>query len=224
MTRKGARPGAVGAGARPEHIGQYRHPPGTREPDTTAENRHDTISNQSRPQPKSSRSVCARLGLEDRVADLGADMALAVSLAYGRASGPAMNVPLYGYLAGEAGTEPVLPGLLAAVASGGLHQTGAGLPFQQMMLATGAHPPSEDIPAILEAELELGTRCCVSHPSLKDGEIAICDLPIAIGASWIKVGCPRRGDRTAKYNRVLRLKNSLTQTPRSRGGLNSWAA
>src|SRR6266567_1580465 len=35
-TRKGDRPGAVGAGASPEHIGQYRHPPGTPEPDTPA--------------------------------------------------------------------------------------------------------------------------------------------------------------------------------------------
>ena len=30
---------------RPEHIGQHRHPPGPCEPDTTAENRHNTISN-----------------------------------------------------------------------------------------------------------------------------------------------------------------------------------
>jgi len=33
----------------PEHIGRHRHPPETREPDTTAESRHNTISNQPRP-------------------------------------------------------------------------------------------------------------------------------------------------------------------------------
>jgi hypothetical protein len=32
-----------------EHIGQHRHPPGTRQPDTTAENRHNTIRKLSSP-------------------------------------------------------------------------------------------------------------------------------------------------------------------------------
>ena len=41
----------------PEHIGQHRHTPEIREPDTTAENRHNTISNQPRPSPESPRSV-----------------------------------------------------------------------------------------------------------------------------------------------------------------------
>jgi hypothetical protein len=54
-TRKGGRPGAVGADARPEHIGQHRHPPETRQPDTTVENRHNTISNKPQPAPESSR-------------------------------------------------------------------------------------------------------------------------------------------------------------------------
>lgn len=39
----------------PEHIAQHRHPPETCEPDTTAGNRHNTISNQPRPPPQSSR-------------------------------------------------------------------------------------------------------------------------------------------------------------------------
>jgi hypothetical protein len=42
---------------RPEHIGQRRHPPETCEPDTTAENRRNTISNQPRQRPESSRST-----------------------------------------------------------------------------------------------------------------------------------------------------------------------
>ena len=44
-------PGAVGAGAQPEHIGQHRHPSGTRGPDKTTEHRHGAISNQPRPPP-----------------------------------------------------------------------------------------------------------------------------------------------------------------------------
>ena len=46
---------------RPERIGQHRDLPGTCEPDTTAENRHNTISNQSRPHPESSRSRDGRI-------------------------------------------------------------------------------------------------------------------------------------------------------------------
>ena len=51
-TQERRNPGAVGTGATPEHIGQRHHPPGTSQPDKTAENRHDTISNQSRPAPE----------------------------------------------------------------------------------------------------------------------------------------------------------------------------
>jgi hypothetical protein len=41
--------------ARPEHIGRQRHPPETREPDTMAENWHNTISKQLGLHPESSR-------------------------------------------------------------------------------------------------------------------------------------------------------------------------
>jgi hypothetical protein len=42
---EGDHPGAAGAGARSGHTGRHHHPPGTYEPGTTAENRHNTISN-----------------------------------------------------------------------------------------------------------------------------------------------------------------------------------
>jgi hypothetical protein len=54
-TRKGGRPGPVGAGAAPGTPGSTASPPGTRGPDKTAENRHDTISNQPRATPESLR-------------------------------------------------------------------------------------------------------------------------------------------------------------------------
>ncbi len=55
-TRKGGRPGAVGAGASPEHIGQHRHLPETREPDTTNRKpaQQDQSPHQPRPHPESS--------------------------------------------------------------------------------------------------------------------------------------------------------------------------
>src|SRR5208337_4416633 len=63
-TRKGGSPARSEPGARPEHIGRHRHPPEIREPDKTAENWHNTISNQPRPPAESSRSVgrCRRAG------------------------------------------------------------------------------------------------------------------------------------------------------------------
>ena len=37
----------------------------------------------------------------------------------------------------------------------------------------------------------------------------MCDLAVALGAELIKVGGPRRGDRIAKYNQLLRLVERL---------------
>ena len=38
----------------------------------------------------------------------------------------------------------------------------------------------------------------------------MCDLAIAVGAEFIKAGGPRRGDRIAKYNQLLRLAEAET--------------
>jgi enolase len=37
----------------------------------------------------------------------------------------------------------------------------------------------------------------------------MCDLAVGLGVSYIKVGGPRRGDRTAKYNQLLRLAEAI---------------
>ena len=47
-TRKGGRARRSRSRYRPGHTGQHRHPPGTSQPDKTAENRLNTISNQPR--------------------------------------------------------------------------------------------------------------------------------------------------------------------------------
>src|SRR5208337_2052001 len=60
-TRKGGSPARSEPGARPEHIGRHRHPPEIREPDKTAENWHNTISNQPRPPAESSRPGTASI-------------------------------------------------------------------------------------------------------------------------------------------------------------------
>ncbi len=55
------------------------------------------------------------------------------------------------------------------------------------------------------AARDAGMRLCVSHRSKETEDTAMCDLAVAVGADLIKVGGPRRGDRIAKYNQLLRL-------------------
>lgn len=50
---------------------------------------------------------------------------------------------------------------------------------------------------------------CISHRSGETEDAAMCDLAVAVGARFIKVGGPRRGDRTAKYNQLIRLAEEL---------------
>ena len=47
---------------------------------------------------------------------------------------------------------------------------------------------------------------CVSHRSIETEDTFMCDLAVALNAEYIKIGGPRRGDRVAKYNRLLRLE------------------
>jgi enolase len=54
-----------------------------------------------------------------------------------------------------------------------------------------------------------GMSLCVSHRSGETEDTAICDLAVAVGARYAKVGGPRRGDRIAKYNQLLRLADEL---------------
>lgn len=52
---------------------------------------------------------------------------------------------------------------------------------------------------------------CVSHRSCETEDTAMCDLAVALGADLIKIGGPRRGDRIAKYNQLLRLAETWQQ-------------
>ncbi len=59
--------------------------------------------------------------------------------------------------------------------------------------------------------LGAGFELCVSHRSGETEDTFICDLATAVGARFQKIGGPRRGDRIAKYNQLLRLAEA---TPR----------
>lgn len=58
------------------------------------------------------------------------------------------------------------------------------------------------------AARDAGMRLYLSHRSRETEDVAMCDLAVALAADGIKIGGPRRGDRVAKYNRLLRLAES----------------
>ncbi len=51
--------------------------------------------------------------------------------------------------------------------------------------------------------------CCVSHRSGETEDSSIADLAVAWRAEQIKTGSVCRGERTAKYNRLLRIEEKL---------------
>lgn len=54
-----------------------------------------------------------------------------------------------------------------------------------------------------------GYKLIVSHRSGETSDPFIADLATALGAYGIKAGAPARGERTAKYNRLLKIANEL---------------
>ncbi len=57
-----------------------------------------------------------------------------------------------------------------------------------------------------------GWAAIVSHRSGETEDTTIADLVVATGVWQIKTGAPARGERTAKYNRLLRIEEELGDT------------
>jgi len=57
--------------------------------------------------------------------------------------------------------------------------------------------------------LENGYSIMVSHRSGETTDDFIADLAVALSSGQIKTGAPSRGERTAKYNRLLRIEEKL---------------
>ncbi len=55
---------------------------------------------------------------------------------------------------------------------------------------------------------EWGWKIIVSHRSGETNDDFIADFAVGIGAEYIKSGAPQRGERVAKYNRLLQIENS----------------
>jgi len=49
----------------------------------------------------------------------------------------------------------------------------------------------------------------VSHRSGETEDTTIADLSVALGTGQIKTGAPARSERTAKYNRLIRIEDAL---------------
>ncbi|MEM0448682.1 MAG: phosphopyruvate hydratase [Methanomassiliicoccales archaeon] len=54
-----------------------------------------------------------------------------------------------------------------------------------------------------------GYRVVVSHRSGETDDTSIADLAVALECGQIKTGAPARGERVAKYNRLLRIEEQL---------------
>ncbi len=54
----------------------------------------------------------------------------------------------------------------------------------------------------------------VSHRSGETEDTTIADIAVSVNAGQIKTGAPSRTDRTAKYNRLLRIEEDLKDTAR----------
>ena len=54
-----------------------------------------------------------------------------------------------------------------------------------------------------------GYTTVISHRSGETEDTTIADLAVAVNAGQIKTGSLSRGERTAKYNRLLRIEEEL---------------
>ena len=75
---------------------------------------------------------------------------------------------------------------------------------------------TETIDAIKMAQ-QAGWTAIVSHRSGETEDTTIADLAVGLKAGQIKAGAPCRTERTAKYNRLLRIEDELGENARFAG-------
>jgi enolase len=69
----------------------------------------------------------------------------------------------------------------------------------------------------IQIGLRAGYSCVVSHRSGETEDTFISDLAVALNLGQIKTGAPCRGERTAKYNQLLRIEEELGEDARYPG-------
>ena len=75
---------------------------------------------------------------------------------------------------------------------------------------------TETLQAIQTAR-DAGWTAVISHRSGETEDTTIADLVVATGVGQLKTGAPARGERTAKYNRLLRIEEELGAAARYAG-------
>lgn len=63
--------------------------------------------------------------------------------------------------------------------------------------------------AVVEVARAAGLKIVVSHRSGETNDSFIADFAVAVGADYCKFGAPVRGERVAKYNRLLQIEEQL---------------
>jgi enolase len=71
---------------------------------------------------------------------------------------------------------------------------------------------------VVAAARSAGFGAVISHRSGETEDTTIADLAVATGAGQVKAGAPARGERTAKYNQLLRIEEELGETARYGAG------
>lgn len=65
---------------------------------------------------------------------------------------------------------------------------------------------------VIELCKRMGYKTIISHRSGDTEDSFIADLAVATASPFIKTGAPTRGERTAKYNRLLHIEQRLKET------------
>jgi enolase len=65
--------------------------------------------------------------------------------------------------------------------------------------------------------MEAGWGAIISHRSGETEDTTIADLVVGLGTGQLKAGAPARGERVAKYNRLLRIEAELGDRARYAG-------
>ena len=62
---------------------------------------------------------------------------------------------------------------------------------------------------VIRMAKEAGYRTVISHRSGETADTSIADIAVGTNAGYIKTGAPCRYERTAKYNRLLKIEAEL---------------
>ena len=65
---------------------------------------------------------------------------------------------------------------------------------------------------VIHLAKDAGYNFILSHRSGETEDTTLADIAVAVNAPFIKTGAPCRGERTAKYNRLLRIESALNSS------------